>query len=63
LDGRVEGWWDREPDIPRVAVGVAQRQNRLRGLGNALVPEIAHWLGDQILSYENNYRKEGVCAP
>jgi site-specific DNA-cytosine methylase len=26
--------------------------DRLRALGNALVPQIAQWLGEQILAYE-----------
>lgn len=30
--------WDNEPNIPRVAVGVAHRVERLKCLGNAVVP-------------------------
>jgi hypothetical protein len=26
--------------------------DRLRGLGNALVPQIAEWLGQQIMTWE-----------
>ncbi len=33
-----QGWWDVEPGIRRVANGVPQRVDRLRGLGNAVVP-------------------------
>jgi site-specific DNA-cytosine methylase len=46
------GWWDREPEIPRVAHGVPQRVDRLRALGNSLVPQIAQWLGERIVAYE-----------
>lgn len=32
------GWWSVEPDVGRVANGVSLRVDRLRGLGNAVVP-------------------------
>jgi DNA (cytosine-5)-methyltransferase 1 len=32
------GWWAVEPDVGRVAHGVPHRVDRLRGLGNAVVP-------------------------
>jgi len=35
------GYWDREPDIPRVSTGVKDRVNKLKGLGNAIVPQCA----------------------
>ena len=42
---RFDGW-EREPaDIPRVATGVKDRVNRLKGLGNAIVPQIAMQIG------------------
>ncbi len=31
-------WWETEPDVGRVADGVADRSNRLRVLGNGVVP-------------------------
>jgi DNA (cytosine-5)-methyltransferase 1 len=34
-------WWAVEPDVGRVAHGVPRRVDRLRGLGNAIVPQIA----------------------
>jgi DNA (cytosine-5)-methyltransferase 1 len=34
----MDGYWDREPDIPRVARGVKNRVSRLKALGNAVVP-------------------------
>jgi site-specific DNA-cytosine methylase len=33
--------WAVEPDVGRVADGVPRRVDRLRGLGNALVPQVA----------------------
>ena len=33
-------WWDAEPDVGRVAHGVARRVDRLRALGNGQVPRV-----------------------
>ena len=44
LPSRMDGFdgWDTEPeDIPRVVTGMTGRANRLKGLGNAIVPQIA----------------------
>ena len=37
-DPAVHGWWDTEPDVGRVAHGVASRVDRLKALGNGQVP-------------------------
>jgi DNA (cytosine-5)-methyltransferase 1 len=37
--------WATEPDVDRVAHGVPARVDRLRCLGNAVVPQVAEWLG------------------
>ena len=34
-------WWAAEPDVGRVANGIPDRVDRLRGLGNAIVPQVA----------------------
>jgi DNA (cytosine-5)-methyltransferase 1 len=44
--------WGAEPDVGRVADGVPNRVDRLAALGNALVPQIAEWIGQRILAYE-----------
>jgi DNA (cytosine-5)-methyltransferase 1 len=41
--------WAAEPAVGRVADGVPSRVDRLRGLGNAVVPQIAQWLGERIV--------------
>jgi DNA (cytosine-5)-methyltransferase 1 len=33
----LDGYWEREPDIPRTARGIPNRVSRLRALGNAVV--------------------------
>jgi DNA (cytosine-5)-methyltransferase 1 len=38
-------WWDIEPAVGRVADGVSHRVDRLRGLGNAVVPQVAEYIG------------------
>lgn len=44
--------WSAEPDVGRVADGVPARVDRLAALGNALLPQIAEWIGHRILEYE-----------
>ncbi len=44
--------WATEPDVGRVAHGVPSRVDRLKGLGNAVVPQIVEWLGNRILEHE-----------
>lgn len=43
------GWWGAEPDVGRVAHGVPKRVDRIRGLGNAVVPQVAEWIGRRIV--------------
>jgi len=43
-------WWSVEPNVGRVAHGVPARVDRLRGLGNAVVPQIAEWIGRRIIT-------------
>jgi DNA (cytosine-5)-methyltransferase 1 len=42
-------WWDTEPELGRVADGVSSRVDRLRCLGNAVVPQVAEWIGRRIM--------------
>jgi DNA (cytosine-5)-methyltransferase 1 len=50
--GQVEnaGHWLTEPDVGRVAHGIPARMDRLRCLGNAVVPQVAELVGRMILS-------------
>ena len=43
--GRHDGFEVEPSDIPRVATGIKDRANRLKGLGNAIVPQIAMQIG------------------
>lgn len=46
--GRWE-WWATEPDVGRVAHGIPARVDRLKGLGNAVVPQIPEIIGRAIM--------------
>ena len=48
---RVEAW-ESEPNVGRVANGIPKRVDRLRGLGNAIVPQIAMQIGLTIKEME-----------
>ena len=51
-NARGVGFWDVEPSICRVAHGIPKRVDRLRGLGNAIVPQIAQRIGETIKQIE-----------
>ena len=40
-----QDWWATEPSVGRVAHGIPRRMDRLKGLGNAIVPQIAMQIG------------------
>ena len=45
------GWWESEPDVGRVAHGVASRMDRLKAIGNGQVPACA------ALAFRTLYRR------
>lgn len=47
--GSHPAWWAIEPDVGRVAHGVPARVDRLRALGNAVVPQCAEVIGGRLL--------------
>ena len=53
LDGRIGEIWLTEPAVGRVADGVPRRVDRLKALGNAVVPQIAEMIGHAILQAED----------
>ena len=52
LAAECNGWWQSEPDVGRVAHGVPSRVDRLRCLGNAVVPQVVEVIGRAILAAE-----------
>jgi DNA (cytosine-5)-methyltransferase 1 len=45
----LSGWWSCEPGMGRVAHGVPSGVDRRRCLGNAVVPQVAEYIGRRIL--------------
>lgn len=46
------GRWSIEPDVGRVANGVSNRVHRIKGLGNAIVPQVAYQIFKAITEVE-----------
>ena len=49
---KCESRWLPEPGVGRVANGIPRRVDRLKGLGNAIVPQIAQRIGETIKAVE-----------
>jgi len=47
-------WWATEPDVGRVAHGIPHRVDRLRALGNAVVPQVVAFVARMILEAEED---------
>ena len=52
-------WWESEPRIRRVAHGIPQRVDRLKGLGNSVVPRIPYLIGLAIKETIEN--EQSIC--
>lgn len=52
--GTEQDRWLPEPELGRVAHGIPHRVDRLRGLGNAVVPQIVEWIGRRIMEVDRN---------
>ena len=46
-----DGRWALEPSVVRVVDGFPAQVDRLRGLGNAVVPQVAEFIGRQIVQH------------
>ena len=54
--------WATEPRISRVADGVPRRVDRLRAIGNAVVPQVAEWIGQRICDVDMSRIPLCTCA-
>jgi DNA (cytosine-5)-methyltransferase 1 len=45
--------WKPEPDVGRVAHGIPNRVDRLKGLGNSVVPQVVEVIGRAIMEVQN----------
>jgi DNA (cytosine-5)-methyltransferase 1 len=52
--GEFYSQWQTEPNVGRVADGISSRVDRLRGLGNAVVPQVAEYIGHLVMAAHNN---------
>ena len=48
-----QGWWSVEPNVGRVAHGIPSRVDRLKSLGNSLIPHVPYYIGQSILQTYN----------
>ena len=53
-----DSFWDAEPGVRGVAYGIPKRVDRLRCLGNAVVPQVAELIGREIVKHAS---KEELC--
>jgi len=44
-------WWETEPELGRVVNGIPSRVDRLRGLGNAVVPQVAEFVARTVIAH------------
>ena len=52
-DGCLPNIWKSEPNVDRVAHGISKRMDRIKGLGNSIVPQLAYILFQSILQIES----------
>ena len=55
---REETYWATEPDVGRVANGISSQVDRIKCLGNAVVPQVAEVIGKMILEASRGSQKE-----
>jgi len=52
-----QNYWATEPNVGRLVDGIPNRVDRLKCLGNAVVPQIARLLGETIIQHENVHNR------
>jgi DNA (cytosine-5)-methyltransferase 1 len=48
--------WSATPRVCRGADGISHRMDRIKSLGNAIIPQIAEWIGRRIIEAEADMR-------
>ncbi len=49
--GTQAGHWEIEPNVDRMANGIPARVDRLKALGNAVVPQVAEHIGERLIDW------------
>lgn len=49
------GWWETEPRVGRVVNGSPVRLDRLRALANAVVPQLAEYVGYSLIEFHKSF--------
>ncbi len=52
--GESRSWWSVEPGMGRMVHGVPRRVDRIRALGNAVVPQVVEWIGKGIMEVSHD---------
>jgi DNA (cytosine-5)-methyltransferase 1 len=52
-----------EPEIVGLTNGVSRQLGELKGYGNAVVPQVAEWIGRRIVAHENRLSLTGAPLP
>lgn len=53
--------WSTEPGVERVVYGLPNRVDRIRGLGNSVVPQVAEFIGEIVMDRMKAIRKREKC--
>jgi DNA (cytosine-5)-methyltransferase 1 len=59
---KCSSWWETEPGVGRVVDGLSGRVDRLKGLGNAIVPQIAYEIFRSIAELQHLYNENSDCS-
>lgn len=59
--GRPASYWSVEPGVGRVAPGISHRVDRLRCLGNAVVPQVAQYIGELVVDHHESTALEATA--
>ena len=52
-----QDWWRTQSGVARSVNGIPDWMDRNHAIGNAIVPQIAEWIGNRILDYEKGVRQ------
>ena len=57
----LHAWWACEPGVQRVDDGLPNRVERRRALGNAVVPQVAQYIGELVVAHHAKHAQSGAA--